>query len=173
MSNIGVIISPKALSHPNLQYIGTEAEFYFYRTLNRMGCCLQIALSDQTADRIEIPDWQRAQATRPSKTRDEGDLLEFEVQGGQSSILVLSQQYHRHWQALARTDSGWVEAPTLAVNGAFQGVRLPAETQTVRLQFLPFVRFAWIAHVFWAFALLILALQAIHRRKGCGCERRP
>jgi hypothetical protein len=172
MSNIGLMISPKTLSHPNLEDIGADGEFHFYRTLDRMGCCLQIALSAQVnADRIEILDRKAAQTTRPLKTRDEGDLLEFEVRGGQSSILVLSQQYHRHWQALARTPSGWVEAPTLPVNGAFQGIRLPAETQTVRLQFLPFVRFAWIAHVFWAFALLILVVQAIHCRAGALAAR--
>jgi hypothetical protein len=172
MSNIGLMISPKTLSHPNLEDIGADGEFHFYRTLDRMGCCLQIALSAQVnADRIEILDRKAAQTTRPLKTRDEGDLLEFEVRGGQSSILVLSQQYHRNWQALARTPSGWVEAPTLPVNGAFQGIRLPAETQTVRLQFLPFVRFAWIAHVFWAFALLILVVQAIHCRAGALAAR--
>jgi hypothetical protein len=172
MSNIGLMISPKPLNHPNLQDIGADGEFHFYRVLNRMGCCLQTVLSDKVdAGRIDILD-RKAARTTPLKTRDEGDLLEFEVRGGQSSILVLSQQYHRHWQALARTPSGWVEASTLPVNGAFQGILLPAETQTVRLQFLPFVRFAWIAHVFWAFALLILAGQAIHRRQGRDREGR-
>lgn len=174
MSNIALMISPKTLSHPNLEDIGADAEFHFYRTRNRMGCCVQMALSDQVdADRIEIPDLKAARTTRPSKTRDQGDLLEFQVQRGQRSILVLSQQYHRHWQALARIASGWVEAPTLPVNGGFQGVVLPAETQTVRLQFLPLVRFAWIAHVFWAFVLLIVAVQAIHRRQGRNREGRP
>ncbi|HEV7877735.1 hypothetical protein [Bradyrhizobium sp.] len=172
MSNIGLMISPKPLDHPNLQDIGADGEFHFYRVLNRMGCCLQTALSDKVdAGRIDILD-RKAARTTPLKTRDEGDLLEFEVRGGQSSILVLSQQYHRHWQAVARTPSGWVEAPTLPVNGAFQGIRLPAETQTVRLQFLPFVRFAWIAHVFLAFGLLILVVQAIHRRQGWNREGR-
>jgi hypothetical protein len=167
MSNIGLMISRNILSHRNLEDIGADDEFHFYRVLTRMGCCLQMALSDEVnADRIEIPDLKAAGTTPASKTRDEGDLLEFEVQGAQSSILVLSQQYHRHWQALVRTSSGWVGAPTLAVNGAFQGVLLPAETQTVRLQFLPFVRFAWIAHVFWGLALLMLAVQAIQRRQG-------
>ena len=60
-----------------------------------------------------------------------------------------------------RTASGWLEAKTIPVNGVFQGVLLPEGTQKVQLQFKPFVRFAWIAHVFWLLVLLVLAFQGM------------
>ena len=99
---------------------------------------------------------------------DKGDFLEFEVQGEQNSVLVLSQQYHRDWQATIRTISGWTTARTVPVNSVFQGVALPAGTQTVRLQFLPFARFAWIPHVVWVLVLLLLAARAATRTRLAG-----
>jgi hypothetical protein len=167
MSNISLMMSPAALSHPNLEDIGEKGPLHFYRTINRMGCCLQAALpGSPKADSVELTDQKATQTSRPSKTRDEGDLLEFEVQDRQDSVLVLSRQYHPRWQATVRTVSGWAAARTVPVNGVFQGVALPPGTQTVRLQFVPFVRFAWIAHVFWALVLLILAVQAMRMRLG-------
>jgi hypothetical protein len=165
MSNISLMMSPAALSHPNLENIGDQGPLHFYRVIDRMGCCVQTALPDRTGpDGIELTGQKAAQTHRPSKTRDEGDLLEFAVEDRQDSVLVLSRQYHPRWQASVRTASGWSAARTVPVNGVFQGVVLPAGTQTVRLQFVPFVRFAWIAHVVWALVLLILAAQAMRMR---------
>jgi hypothetical protein len=162
MSNISLILSPTTLNHPNLENIGDEGALHLFRVISRMGCCIQMALPDQTrSDGIELVDRKQILSDRPSKTVDKGDLLEFEVQGEQNSVLVLSQQYHRDWQATVRTISGWTTARTVPVNGVFQGVALPAGTQTVRLQFLPFARFAWVAHVFWAMVLLFLAAHAV------------
>jgi hypothetical protein len=162
MSNIALMISPEPLGHPNLEHIGDEGPLHFYRTVNRMGCCLQADRPDRIdADGVELRDREGLKIDLPTKTGQDGDLLEFEVQARPGSLLVLSQQYHPQWQASVRTPAGWVATETVPVNGVFQGVVLPADTRTVRLQFLPFVRFAWLAHVFWAVVLVILALQAM------------
>ncbi len=162
MSNISLMISPDPLSHPNLKHIGDEGPLHFYQTVNRMGCCLQVDRSDRIdADGVELRDREGFKIDLPTQTGQDGDLLEFEVKARPGSLLVLSQQYHSQWRAFVRTSAGWVAAATVPVNGAFQGVVLPAEARTVRLQFLPFVRFAWLAHVFWAIVLVILAVQAM------------
>jgi hypothetical protein len=162
MSNIGLMISPDPLSDPNLEHIGDEGPLHFYRTVNRMGCCLQAALPDRiNADGVELRDREGFKIDRPTKTRQEGDLLEFEVQARPGSLLVLSQQYHPQWKASVRTPAGWIAAGTVPVNGAFQGVVLPADTQTVRLEFVPYVRFAWLVHVFWMLVVVILAVQVM------------
>ena len=162
MSNIALMISPDPLSHPNLEHIGNEGPLHFYRTVNRMGCCLQTALPDRSDPAgVELGDREGSKINRPTKTGQEGEPLEFEVQERPGSLLVLSQQHHPQWRASVRTPAGWVAARTVPVNGVFQGVVLPAETRTVRLQFFPFVRFAWLAHVFWAIVLVILALRAM------------
>jgi hypothetical protein len=165
MSNIGLVMSTTMLSHQNLEHIGDEGPVHFYRVVNRMGCCLQAALPDQTKSaRIELPDQRGIETRRPPKTKDEGDLKEIEVYSQQPSLLVLSQQYDSNWHATVQTPSGWAPAPTSVVNGVFQGVVLSGNIQTVRLQYMPFARFAWISSLFWALVLLLLAVQAGYSR---------
>jgi hypothetical protein len=160
MSNISLVMSTTRLSHPNLEHIDDEGTVHLYRVLSRMGCCLQTALPDQTApDGIKLPDQRGTETVQPLKTRDEGDLLEIGIYGQQTSLLVLSQQYDSNWHATVRTLSGWAPARTAPVNGVFQGVILPAGTQTVRLQFMPFTRFAWISSLVWLLVLSLLAVQ--------------
>lgn len=167
MSNIGLMMSPATLDHPNLESIGKEGPLHLYRVISRMGCCLQMALPDQAkSDGVELLDRKQILLDLPSKILDEGDLLEFKVQAEQNSVLVLSQQYHPDWRATVRTALGSTAARTVPVNGVFQGVVVPAGARAVRLRFLPYVRFAWIAHIFWAFLLLALAAQAIRSAKS-------
>ena len=94
---------------------------------------------------------------------DQGDLLEFDMQGGQASLLILSQKFHRDWHAQALTSAGWTQAKSVSVNGVFQGVLLPEGTQKLQLEFKPFVRFAWIAHVFWLLVLMVCSFQRLRR----------
>lgn len=160
MSNISLVLSPAPLNHPNLEHIGQEGAVQFYRVVNRMGCCLQTTLPEPTASgAVELPDQKETSTRRPLKTKDEGDLLEIEVYDRKPSLLMLSQQYDSNWQAETLSASGWVPARTTSVNGIFQGVILPADTQVVRLRYLPFVRFAWINVPLWAFVLVLLALK--------------
>jgi hypothetical protein len=165
MSNIGLMISTRILGDPNLEHIGDEGPVHLYRVVSRMGCCLQAGLPDQIeSGGIDLPDQRGIETRRPVKTKDEGDLKEIAVYSRQPSLLVLSQQYDSNWHATIQTPSGWAPALTSPVNGVFQGVVLPGNTQTVRLQYLPFVRFAWIGGAFWALVLLFLAVQVAHFR---------
>jgi hypothetical protein len=80
-------------------------------------------------------------------------------------LLVLSQKFYRDWHAEVLMPEGWVAALTLPVNKVFQGVVLPEHAQKVRLQFLPAVRFAWVAHVFWTLLAAMLVYRALRRRE--------
>jgi len=171
MSNVSLILSPAPLNHPNLENIGEEGAVQLYRVINRMGCCLQTMLPEQTASgTIELFDRKETTTRRPLKIKDEGDLLEIEVYDHHPSLLVLSQQYDSNWEARTLTTSGWVRARTTSVNNVFQGVILPADTQAVQLQYLPFVRFAWVNLPFWALVLVLLALKS-GRRFARGVSR--
>jgi hypothetical protein len=166
MSNISLMLAQKKLQHDNLDFLGQTGEIYLHRVISRMGCCLQISQSadSMTPDGVQVGDPRRLVAHQPTKTMDQGDLLEFDVRGDEPSILVLSQKFHRDWNAQVRTSSGWSRVKTVPVNGVFQGVLLPAGAQKLQLQFEPFVRFAWVAHVFWLLVLIALASQGMHRR---------
>jgi hypothetical protein len=56
-------------------------------------------------------------------------------------------------------------AHTVPVDGVFQGVVIPANSERVRLEFMPFVRFAWIAHVFWIIVILMAVLGRYRLRR--------
>lgn len=173
MSNIGLVISPAPILHRNLESIGMEGTLQLYRVRDSMGCCLQSPMA-QKAGTDGIASTTR-EGIRPVKTSDQGDLLEFEVHNypDTESVLILSQQYHEDWRASVRTASGWQAGRAVPVNGVFQGVVIPAGSEMVRLQFMPFVRFAWIAHVFWLVVIFMAVLNygpPATRRKGFGLQ---
>lgn len=158
MSNISLILSPRKLVHDNLEALGEESGIHLYRVVSRMGESLQVVPPqlDMSATRLVLDDPRGMVTNTPVKILDQGDVLEFEVKPSAPSVFLLSQKFHRDWEALAETSHGWQAAQTVELNGVFQGVLLPPETRLVHLEFKPLARYAWIAHVFW----LLLLLQA-------------
>lgn len=173
MSNIGLMLSPKKLAHENLEYLGEESGVHLYKVISRMGDSLQVDLSRSSTGigGSQIADPRGSHTHLPVKLEDQGDALEFEIVPMTSAVLVLSQKFHRDWQANALTPQGWSSAQTIEVNGVFQGVLLPQDSTRVRLEFKPLVRYAWIAHVFWLLLLILLAFEAC-RRGGAGALSR-
>lgn len=158
MSNIALILSSTELSHENLAFLDKESEIYLYKVNSRMGESLQV-FSEQVGDeKIIIPDPRFLDTFSPIKRLDETDRLEFETRSGLPSIFLLSQKFHRDWQAKVFTNTGWEVASLTEVNGVFQGVYLPSNTQRVRLEFRPFSRYMWIGHVFWCFMFVLLGV---------------
>jgi hypothetical protein len=168
MSNIAVVLAPAPLPPtPALEYVGQFGEAYLYRVLSRMGCCLQVPLLQsniRSGGSIDIAPAAIRSGLPVAKTSDQGDMIQFDVPAQAASILVLSQKYHRDWHAQALTAHGWVDVPTGPVNDIFQGAALPEGARQARFRFEPYARFAWIAHVFWLIALLILAVPLANRR---------
>ena len=166
MSNISLMLSPTKLTHKNLEYLGVVSGVYLYKVISRMGNSLQIIPSASSgADGLQMVDPRLLPRHVPSKQLDQGDLLEFEVKPGVPSVLVLSQKFHRDWQAQVFNQTGWVPAKTTVINGVFQGVLLPQDVQRVRLEFKTYARYAWIAHFFWLFLLALLGFK-VWQRKG-------
>lgn len=171
MSNISLILSPTRLAHENLRYLGEESGIHLHKVISRMGECLQVQ-SPQTdigSDGLHIEDPRLLSRHTPIKLLDEGDLLEFEVTPGPSTLLILSQKYHRDWQARTLVQQDWVPVRTTEVNSVFQGVLVPPDAQRVRLEFKPLSRYSWIAHVFWLFLLALLGIRACQRSKEKAC----
>jgi hypothetical protein len=96
----------------------------------------------------------------PVKILDQGDVLEFEVKPSVPSVFLMSQKFHRDWEALAETDHGWQAAQTVEVNGVFLGALLPSNSKCIRFEFKPLVRFAWVAHVFWISLLIYVCFAS-------------
>lgn len=170
MSNISLILSPKKLVNDNLEALGEESGIHLYQVVSRRGESLQVvpAQLDMSATRLVLDDPRGMVTSTPIKILDPGDVLEFEVKPSAPSVFLLSQKFHRDWEALAETSQGWQAAQTVELNGVFQGVLLPPEARRVRLDFKPLARYAWIAHVFWLLLLLLAGVKSWqgYRRKA-------
>lgn len=162
MSNIQLILSGEALDHANLSLADTVAGINLYQVNAAMGESLQVE-----TDLLLVNDIKKLTLADPrllvhypaKKIKDAGDVRTFQVSSKNASILILSQKFHHDWVARVLTSRGWQQASTVEVNGIFQGVKLPQGTERVELQFKPFSRFAWVAHVFWVLLLVLIALQ--------------
>ena len=161
MSNIGLILSDHALNNDNLVFIGTIENIYLYNVVSRMGCCARVPQPENMSEGI-IPhiDPGITDLLQVSKIADQGDYLEFDINEGSTSLLILSQKYHRDWIARALTGNGWIDVKTVLVNGAFQGVLLPEGISRLELRFEPFARHMWMSHIFW----LCLLIMIVSRR---------
>jgi hypothetical protein len=172
MSNIGLMLSPTELHQRNLKDLGEVSGVHLYGVVSRMGPALQVFLpqAEEGRDELQIADPRLLPRHAPSKLRDQGDRLEFGVTPGQPSVLILSQKYYRDWQAQVFTQSGWAPAKTTVVNGVFQGVLLASGAQRVRLEFRPYARYAWIAHVFWLLLAALLGFRVWWNRRHAGAD---
>ena len=167
MSNISLMLSSTKLTHENLEYLGEESGVHLHKVISRMGDSLQVTPPQQmsvAADDLHVANPRLLPRQTPTKLLDQGDLLEFEVAPGAPTVLILSQKFHRDWLAQVFDQTGWVSAKTIAINSVFQGVLLPQNAQRVRLEFKPYARYAWIAHVFWLFLLGLLGVKAWMRK---------
>ena len=166
MSNISLILSATKLIGTNIEYLGMESDVHLYKVLSRMGDSLQITpqMEDTPSEAFMIKDPRSLPNHSPTKLVDEGDILEFEVTNGPPSVLILSQKFHRDWKAVALTSKGWQPTNTMEINSIFQGVSLPIATERIRLEFKPYSRYAWIAHVFWFLLLILLGFSTLRTR---------
>lgn len=163
MSDIALVLSAEELRDRNLAYLGKFGGVRLYKVNSHMGCCLQIFTTQSSADDgIEIDDPRKLPASRPLEISNKGDLLEFDLDiASRPSLFILGQKFHRDWRAHVLTPSGWTEARTVPVDRVFEGVLLPSGAQRLRLEFVPFVRLAWISNAFWLLLAAVLGLTAM------------
>ena len=161
MSNVSLILSPEAIDHENLDFIDTVQGVRLYRVRSRMGEALQVMLPslDLSGNAIEILDPRVEVTSKPTIEKNLGDRIDLRLNNKKRSLLVLSQKYHRDWQALGYRELGWASIDTAVVNGVFQGVLVPEGTDIVRMDFKPYVRYSWVGHLFWLLLLLFVVLK--------------
>jgi hypothetical protein len=103
VSNISLILSPGKLVHENLESLGEESGIHLYRVVSRMGESLQVVPPqlDMSATKLLLDDPRAMVTNTPVKILDQGDVFEFEVKPSAPSLFLLSQKFHRDWEALA------------------------------------------------------------------------
>ncbi|PXV61684.1 hypothetical protein SAMN04487785_103153 [Dyella jiangningensis] len=163
MSDVALVLSSVRLTDPSLTCSTQVDGIWLCDVARHMGQSLQLA--DRTLPRetsnADVGD-PRALPSLPSRVvRDQGDAIEVAVSAASPSLLIISQQYHPDWQALALVDGLWRPAAALSVNGFFQGVMVPDHAEKIVLTFRPAARYAYLVNYVWIFFLLLLATKAL------------
>ena len=164
MADISVVLSKNPIDHSNLVFVDRVGDIYIYRVAERMGGAIQVPLRSPVEfdSRDVVLDPREGSVAVNEGRAGQGSLMEFELAGmKQRSMLVLSQKFYSNWEAQALTAEGWVNTPTVSINGIFQGILLPNDTRRVRLEFVSWATLAWIGQVIWLgmFATLLARIS--------------
>jgi hypothetical protein len=166
LAGIAVVGSPTPVRHPALDPLPSATPgVHLYRVGTYRGCCLRLP---RTATGDSLPLGVLADADWDAATLrvDAGDRLELELAPSAGpGVLVLPRAFHPQWRARSLDARGGHALRTLAADGIFLAVELPAGTRSVIVEFQPYVRFAWIAHAFFLALAALLALRALARRR--------
>ena len=163
MANIRTIVSDKPLTIAGLTFITRVDGLYLYRTADGMGCCLQVPMQSLRADNDHfwLDNPQAATNRRLIKQDDKGDAFTVAFPAlSAESVVLLNQQFHPDWMAEVQTPKGWQPTTTVVINDVYQGVRIPAGSTALTMQFRPWVRWSLVANLFW----LLLGSIWIYRK---------
>ena len=165
MSNIDLLISPREIKSPLLSLLDIipqqerKLTIWLYRTKSKMGKAMQIAFpsGDTAAQTVSIADPRKVDHVFPTILEDNDDTMLLSNALSTDNLLVISQKYHRYWEAQVLRDGVWEDAATTEVNGVFLGVFVPAETTSIRLAFNPNIRLMlWIMPVWGLFWITVI-----------------
>jgi hypothetical protein len=165
-SNISLFLSSRRLPENYGIPLALVGGVFLYKNADRIGGWLRIPLTEARADGTGYRIEHLEQVTKLSqeRLRDAGDVLEFTVTASPASLIVLSQKYHSQWLAEWWNGNTWNDAPSVRINGFFQGAVIPQEARSVRFSFRPWVRFAWFAHAFFFIAGGLLILRMVLKK---------
>ena len=165
LSNVEVILSRRPLEMEGSVPVTDAAGIKLYRPpaipigLRQTS---HFRLFDRNHSIIDIsPEFPAPKAQRLELLND---FQRIEVTScAQETLLFLSQQYHRAWQATSRLR----QLRTVRVNNFYQGVIIPPLTSEVELSFKPLVLWSWVPQFFFVSAGAVLSLSALWRlRRG-------
>lgn len=165
MSNIGLILSSDKIIDNNLILIEEILGINFYKVKSRMGEAILLELSDKELAGIDLNQLEPRdfKTYEINKEVNKNDFIAINLNQKNSSILILSQKYHKDWMAEVKTEKGWVKVPTMAVNNIFQGVLLPQTSKRVEISFKPYSKYAWIAHLFWMLVFICIIFKSLKK----------
>lgn len=163
MSDVALVLSPVKLMDPSLSCSTRIESVWLCDVPNHMGRTLQLADEppQRATSEVNVEDPRTRQVLSSTIIRDDGDAIDIAVSRAAPSLLVISQQYHPSWHAKAFSGDSSKLTPTLLVNGFFQGVIVPAQTEKITLRFQPTVRYAYLANYVWMLLLIFLVLRVL------------
>jgi hypothetical protein len=163
LSNVRTIVSDKPIDTPGITRYTRSLGMYIYTIADGMGCCLQVPMQSLRADNDHfwLDNPQAATNRRLTKQDDKGDVFTVAFPAlSAESVVLFNQQFHPDWMAEVQTPKGWQPTTTVVINDVYQGVRIPAGSTALTMQFRPWVRWSLVANLFW----LLLGSIWIYRK---------
>ena len=152
MSNIAVVFGQVLLEDANLRSLGMVGPAQLMQVQQRMGPFWHTALPRPSyGNDIRIPDYRGRPAYPVMDYQVADDVVNAHLEAQKTaSLLVLSTLYDARWQAAVYDGNSWNDAALVSINGVYVGVRIPAGTTQVRMNFRTAVTWMWVSHLVWA-----------------------
>ncbi len=152
MSNVAVVLARERIDDGNLRPLGLFGPAQLMQVQQRMGPFWHTALATTPYGQdVRIPDYHGRPHYMVSHVLDQNDTITVTLEPQtHTSLYIQSMLAAADWQADVYVGKKWQPARTVSVNGVFQGVIIPAGTQTLRLHWVSAVEWMWLSHLAWA-----------------------
>lgn len=164
---VSVLLSSQPLESARWETVGRAGGVHVYRsTSERKPFAQVLAKGPGMTESLRIAAPEIAERLPAQRTSEQPDHQTFNVtHSAEETLLFISQQYHPAWKA--RSDEG-TDLATRRVNDFYQGVIVPAGTNSVSIRFEPFVRWMWLPQALFVAAgcWLVARASLLRRRRG-------
>ncbi|MBK7876123.1 MAG: hypothetical protein IPJ77_10275 [Planctomycetes bacterium] len=168
LAGVVLIASEIPLESPAVERVGEFGSVTYYAP--REAPVHQALFTEFTRDekgtRVDVRGTARAFAGTVNP-RDDRLLVGFEPPA-KDALLFVSQQFHPQWKASADGR----ELETVAVNGFYQGVIVPAGAREAELVFEPWSLLMWIPQLLFVLAAFACVVATVARRRPASAAGR-
>lgn len=165
-TGIGLFVSKDELAGSGIGLLGSVDGHNFYRRTPRPVLEAQVTdfILDEAKGALISGSLDGGAGLPVQRLEDMDDFTVFKVAPvNRRTLLFLSRQYHPSWRV--SSEAGLLD--TVMINDFYQGVLLPPNTETVTLEFKPYVLWAWIPQVLFVLLGLGFICRRVFGRRGC------
>ena len=165
MSNVAVVLARERIDDGNLSPLGMYGPAQLMQVQQRMGPFWHTALTATPYGQdVRIVDYRQRPQYPVTNVQDQNDTITATITPQtRPTLFVHSTMAAAEWQADVYDGRQWLAARTVSVNGVFQGVVIPAGTQTARLRWVSAVQWMWVSHLAWGGIWLWYAVWLVRR----------
>jgi hypothetical protein len=168
MSNVAVVLARARIDDGNLRPLGMYGPAQLMQVQQRMGPFWHTALEATPHGRdVRITDYRERPHYVVTNVQDQNDTITATITPQtRPTLFVHSTIAAAEWRADVYDGTKWLAAQTVSVNGVFQGVVIPADTQTVRLRWVSAVQWMWVSHLIWGGIWLWYGVWLVRRYRS-------
>jgi hypothetical protein len=168
LANIDALITREPLTSATVTSDSNFGDLHLYRVLERWGRYTRFGLNSIVfdGDSARLIDTSSVEKDAATAVTNQGDRVSLHLahDSATTTLLVVSQLYNPVWRADARSSDGWLPLRTLPVNDAYEGVLIPPGIDSIRLRFVPWIRWSWLGHATFGMLAMLLACSWLRGR---------